>query len=133
MSRLFLSYSNRDKEIAVSFAEALRKRGHELTFDVESVVAGDNWRELLMEGLRQADGLVVLMAESSLSSQFVLSEIGAARAFASGSRESFIIPVALDGIEIPPVIQDLYVVQGESNNLEPVAAEVDAAILSHAA
>lgn len=131
MSRIFLSYSSRDKTTAVDFAEALRSLGHELVIDVDSLVAGDDWRDILMDGLQNADGLVILVTESSLNSPFVLSELGAARAFARASKDSFIVPVVLDGISIPAVIQDLLVVQGKSSDLKEIAVKVDAAIASH--
>jgi len=133
MAKLFLSYSSRDREVAHGLARQLRELGHELVLDVDALAPGDQWREVLLEGLRSADGLVVLISEHSLESQFVISEIGAARAFSRESGKTFIIPVIIGAIPIPAVVQDLFAIEAENLGVDDIALRIDQAIASHQA
>jgi hypothetical protein len=134
MSRVFISYNTRDSALAKKLSEKLRARGHELTIDIDSLVPGQDWRTTLMSSLKEADGLVVLLTENSLHSPFVLSEIGAARAFIQTSKKMFLLPVVVGGIEIPPVIGDLLAVRWDTSDaaaIDVVIDQLDKAISRH--
>lgn len=134
MSRIFISYNSRDSALAKQLSDKLRARGHELTIDVDSLVPGQDWRTTLMSSLREADGLIVLLTENSLHSPFVLSEIGAARAFIETSKKMFLLPVIVGGIDIPPVIEDLLAVRWNPSDavaIDAVIARLDKAISTH--
>ena len=133
MAKLFLSYSSRDRDVAYQLARQLRELGHDLVLDVDALAPGDHWREMLLEGLRSADGMVVLISKHALESQFVVSEIGAARAFSRESGKTFIIPVVLDDVPIPPVVQDLFAIESAGQTLEEIVFRIDQAIASHQA
>lgn len=128
MSNIYISYNHQDRKLASKISSGLKEKGHLITLDVESLTAGQEWRTILMDALKSADGVIVLITPSSLKSQFVLSEIGSARAFTQTSKNKFLIPVIFDDAPIPPVIQDIHSIIGDRNKIPEVVNQINQAI-----
>jgi len=136
MARFFLSYRVTERDEARLFQSALVKRGHEVAWDVDAMLVGSGWRDALMQSLASADAVVVLLTEQSMQSPMVISEVGAARAFATTEKRMALLPVILGLPEIPEFIQDLYVLTAKSTEpaeIERIAGEIDQAIAAHLA
>lgn len=131
MSRIFLSYSRHDQDTVLAVSQELKALGHEITVDVDSVQPGQDWRKVLANGLRASEVYVVFLSEQALASSFVLSEIGAARAYAEGSERMLMIPVVIDHVSLPSIIDDILVLS--AINLKPrvVAEKIDMAVSKH--
>ena len=130
MAKIYLSYNQNDRDFVIHVAGRLKEQGHEITIDIDAVTPGQNWRQALSEGLKSSDVFVVFLSERSLHSQFVLSEIGAARAYSEESDRMLLVPVIIDEINIPPVIQDLFVITAFDRDPVAVTQKVEAAIAS---
>lgn len=130
MAKIFVSYTQKDRAFVVQVAAALKDQGHEITVDVDSLSPGQNWRKTLADGLKASEVFVVFLSESSLASQSVLGEIGAARAYSEESDRMLFIPVLIDEIQIPNVVQDLLVVTAFDRNPVSVTQKIEAAIAS---
>lgn len=129
MARIYISHSHQDKELARNIADGLRESGNEIFIDSESLQAGSDWRSTLNESLKQSDVFLVLVTESSVNSQFVVSEIGAARAYVnSSSNEKLFIPIIFGQIDIPNVIQDIQAIFGDRNTVDEVISKIRQAI-----
>jgi hypothetical protein len=108
MSKIYISYSKIDESYALQFAEALRKVGHEILIDREFLQPGMAWQQSLSGSLKSADVFLVLITQNSMSSQYVMGEIGAARAYINSfPDQKLLIPVVSEDTEIPSVIQDI--------------------------
>jgi hypothetical protein len=118
----------------VAFARQLGERlnslGNEITVDVESLSVGQDWRTRLSDGLRNAEVFIVLISQSSIRSPSVLQEIGAARAYATESDRMLVIPILIDDISIPSVVQDILVLMAPERNLDEITAKIAASISS---
>jgi hypothetical protein len=128
MANLYISYNQRDREFVASIAERLKGQGHQLTLDVEALSPGQDWRRALTDGLKSSEVFIVFLSQNSLDSQFVLSEIGAARAYAAESDRMLMIPVIIDEIQIPAVIQDLHVIVVPNRDIEQIVERISTAI-----
>ena len=128
MAKIYLSYSHADRDFALELARTLRGLGHQLIIDVDTLQPGQDWRRALESGLRHSDVFVVLLSKESVSSQYVLSEIGAARAYAESSEGKALIPVILDQIQIPPVVADLMAIVSPKRNVEEVSESINRAV-----
>lgn len=82
----------------------LEAHGHEVKYDTNVLVAGDDWRKELSDALRSSDALVAIIAERN--SEFVCAEIGAARTYAV-SKGTLLIPIVVGDFKIPHFISDL--------------------------
>jgi hypothetical protein len=130
MARIFLSYSRSDVEFAQQLAERLVSLGNEITIDVESLSAGQDWRARLSDGLRNAEVFIVLLSRSSMSSPSVLQEIGAARAYAAESDRMLVIPVVIDDIPVPSIVQDIFVLRVLDRDFDDIVLRIEASISS---
>ncbi|NTU42048.1 MAG: toll/interleukin-1 receptor domain-containing protein [Nitrospirales bacterium] len=128
MAKIYLSHSNQDREIAAQFAEELRFAGHSVYLDVESIQPGIEWRKALSDALRAAEVILVLITPKSAASQFVMSEVGAARAYISSSSDKLLIPIVFERAEIPPVLLDIQAIFTDYNNLSQAITRVNEAI-----
>lgn len=125
MPSLFISYSNRDKEIVMLLVERLRGQDIDVWFDSNLLQGGDNWREVLDNALEKADGVLFLMTENSMRSEYVMAELGAAKAYARDkNRSKLILPVVYKLEEIPKLVMDLNVITWREDNLDEVIQRI---------
>lgn len=131
MAKIYISYSHADKQIVYSLAEKLRDRGHELIMDTEVMKAGVDFRKTLLSALKSSDGVLTLITENSLKSNYVLSEIGAARAFIDeSSNKKFLLPVIYGDIDIPNILLDIYCIRLNEHNYSESIELIDESISS---
>jgi hypothetical protein len=113
--------------------DALNRRGHNVFVDTDILDYGTEWGVGLMNALMGADGVVALLTTTSMQSQFVLSEVGAALAERRRDPTKFLIPV-IQGIGIPDVVRHLMVATLDTTDGPKFEAAVDAiskAVISH--
>jgi predicted nucleotide-binding protein len=91
MAKVFISHSYDDKALVNQIADALHKYGHEILIDTTILKPGDDIFETLMDALKSADALLVVLTENSIRSSNVLSEIGAGKVL-EGNKTFKIIP-----------------------------------------
>lgn len=129
MANIYISYQHTDADIVNRISEELRKRNHTILLDDSVLKVGQDWRKVLLESLRNADGVLVLISEQSLKSNYVVSEIGTARAYvAESANKKFIIPVIYGEIPIPNFIDDLYCIRLYDNAFEDTINKIDLSI-----
>lgn len=134
MATIFISYKLEDRELAAKIADELKEQGHTIKIDTEALVVGSAWRDTLMRALTESDALVALLTPRSLQSQFVVAEIGAARALGQTEGGLALFPLLVGDIEIPPFIQDLYVFRlraTDSQSVHLACMDVNRAVTAH--
>ena len=131
MAKIYISYSHADKTHVYRLTDELKKLGHEILMDTEVMKIGQDFRKTLLSALKSADGVLVFITKNSLNSKYVISELGAARAFVEEtSNKKFLIPVIYGNIEIPNIIQDLYCVLMDEENFDAAVELIDNSISS---
>lgn len=128
MANVYISYNQRDRDFVAAVAEQLKAQGHVLSLDIATIMPGQDWRHALTEGLKSSEIFIVFLSQNSLESQFVLSEIGAARAYAAESGRMLMIPIIIDEIRIPEVIQDLHAIIVPDRNIDQTVERISTAI-----
>jgi hypothetical protein len=132
MSRLHIAYRVFDQDKALELKKELERLKHSVSIDVDFLVAGIEWRRQLDEAFAVADFLVVLLSKNSIdekgviNSQWISADIGAAR-----FSKKIVLPVLLDGITFPELIDDIFGIRPESNSMAIAAAELSKAIEVH--
>jgi hypothetical protein len=135
MARIHLIENNKDIDLAKRFEQGLQ-RHHNVSWDINFLVPGQEWRRSLREAVLAADGLVALFAENSvrehsnvISSQWMAADIGAARAL-----RKFVIPVIIGAeVQIPALVDDIFVARAASTNdaaIKEAISQVEDAILT---
>ena len=95
MTRLFISYSRRDKAIADYIGAELRNRGADVFIDYQKLIAGENFIGRLGREIETRDFFVLLLSPRSVASKWVQAE--AAWALRC---ERPIIPVVLEPVSM---------------------------------
>ncbi|PAC26940.1 toll/interleukin-1 receptor domain-containing protein [Flectobacillus sp. BAB-3569] len=129
MANIYISYQHTDAEIVKQISGELVNRGHSILLDDSILKVGQDWRKVLLDSLKNADGVLVLITEHSLKSNYVVSEVGTARAYvAESANKKFIIPVIYGEIPIPNFIDDLYCIRLYKDTFEETIDKIDASI-----
>ena len=104
MADIFVSYSKRDRQIAVQLVALLESAGYSVWWD-SSLKPPDKFRDEIMERINQARAVVVIWTSASVNSDWVRAESGRAR------QQRKLLPVRsgdLDLCEIPLPFGELH-------------------------
>jgi hypothetical protein len=96
--------------------------------DSAELVPGTDWRATLTAALSQADIILVLLTPHSESSKWVMSEIGAARAYQQSRVDVALLPVLIGGVSLPPLLSDIQAIIALDTDIESITKQVLAAI-----
>jgi pSer/pThr/pTyr-binding forkhead associated (FHA) protein len=98
--RIFLSHASEDKRLARSIAATLRRQGWEPWLDESGIPGGSPWAASIQQALRSSSVVVLLITANSVSKEWVLDEITAAR-----NLRVPIIPAVLEHVRMPDGLQ----------------------------
>ncbi|MEK6302008.1 MAG: toll/interleukin-1 receptor domain-containing protein [Acidobacteriota bacterium] len=76
--KIFISYSHSDQAWAREFAKSMVDNGIDVWSDQNTLRAGASYSDVLEEGLRKSDAVVLLVTRESLGRPNLLFELGAA-------------------------------------------------------
>jgi hypothetical protein len=128
MARIYISYQRDDQPFVVELAQRLKNAGHTLTYDVDELSAGVDWRTALDTGLKTSEIFIVVVSKSTQRSQYVLAEVGAARAYALESGRMLLVPLIIDDTPPPLSIQDIHAIIQPDKNLDVIVPKIEGSI-----
>ncbi len=128
MAKIYISYQRTDQPFVMELAQRLKVAGHTLAYDVDTLSPGTDWRATLDQGLKSAEVFIVVISESTTKSQYVLAEVGAARAYAAESGRMLIVPVIIDESPPPLSLQDIHAIIQPDRNLDEISQKIETAI-----
>ena len=96
MADIFISYSRRDSEQALSLAERLRAAGMTVWIDQHGIEAATSWSKEIVDAIESSKAFVILLSRSSLLSENVVKELSIA-----SEAHRPIVPVELETVTIP--------------------------------
>jgi TolB-like protein/Tfp pilus assembly protein PilF len=96
MADIFISYSRRDSEQALSLAERLRASGMTVWIDQHGIEVATSWSKEIVDAIESSKVFVILLSRSSLASANVVKELS----IASEAGRS-VVPVDLEAVTIP--------------------------------
>jgi len=127
LTKVFLSYSIKDKTNAKRLAYYLERNGVTVWYDEFEIKLGQNIIEKIDKGLKESDYILILLSKDSLASKWVTYEI---RNFVNQNKK--IVTILLDDVEIPSYIMNSYTIDlresssiGFSNLLNYLKADLD--------
>ena len=118
MKDIFLSYASRDREQATIFVEALEKEGWTIWWD-QTLLAGQDYESKITEELKESKGVIVLLSNNSVNSEWVSAECS----YAMDRFKKPLLPVLLETVELPLRLFKLNAINltnwdGSTENLE---------------
>jgi adenylate cyclase len=100
MADIFISYSRRDSEQAMTLAERLRAAGASVWMDTASLAAADTWSGEIVHAIKECKTMIVLLSPDSVASHNVTKEVG----LASEKRKT-IIPIEVASCELSDAME----------------------------
>lgn len=128
MVKIYISYQHDDQPFVIALANRLEAAGHILTYDVNELSPGTDWRTALDVGLKTSEVFIVVLSKNTERSQYVLTEIGAARAYSLESNRMLLVPVIIDDMPPPLSIQDIHAIIRPDQNIDEIVQEIERAI-----
>jgi hypothetical protein len=77
---LFISYAQTGSEYAKKLTQALRGKGFDVFRDDETLIAGDNYADAILDVLKNAELVVFVVPKENGEGKNALYEVGAAKA-----------------------------------------------------
>jgi TolB-like protein len=96
MADIFISYSRKDSEQALSLAERLRASGMDVWIDQHGIEAATSWSKEIVDAIESSKAFIILLSRSSLLSNNVVKELSIA-----SEAHRVILPVELEAVTIP--------------------------------
>lgn len=93
MADIFISYSNKDRELTKKLAGALEDAGYSIWWDTK-ILGGRAFRKAIEEEINNAQCVIVVWSQHSVYSDFVVDEAGEAK-----KQGKPLLPVSFDGSE----------------------------------
>ena len=109
MAKIFLAYNSRDRSLARTIEDELKKHGHESVWGVDELIAGRGWGELMPQRLEIADAVIAILTPNSQDDRSIWCEVGAARVLAHTERRTAFLPVIVDLEEAPGYTGDIVI------------------------
>jgi sRNA-binding protein len=131
LASIFISYSHADKALAKALATQLEKRGLRVWIDEGELKIGDSLIERIATAITEIDFFLALVSQSSSQSNWCRKELALAVTGELGREGVKVLPVRVDGVEMPPALTDVFHLELDAGNVEEVADKIAAAIPQH--
>ncbi len=116
-SHIFLSYSRHNLALALQVRNALEDAGHAIWQDTTAIKGGAEWIKSIEDGIERAYAVVTVVTQESQASEWVTIEFLHAR-----RRNKLIVPIKVDGCEIPTMMLAMNVIHGHPDLQAGIAA-----------
>ena len=129
-SKIFLSYSSKDRQPVERLAEKLKAQGFEVWTDRE-ILPGEDWQSAIETALDQASVFLFILSENSLGSPWQELELGMALRSAVGQSKKTVIPVLLSGAD--PAALPFFLQNRQLIIIDPAEEEQAVALIAQTA
>ncbi|WLR98369.1 toll/interleukin-1 receptor domain-containing protein [Shinella sumterensis] len=102
----FLSHSSVDKPFIRQLAADLTANNINVWLDEQKIRVGESIPERVAQGLAESDFFLIAISEHSVASQWVQKELNNALVNEVQRRKVHILPLKLDGSQVPQIIAD---------------------------
>jgi hypothetical protein len=133
VARVFISYSHEDQEFVLALVERLQERGLNVRFDRVVLQVGDSLIRTLAQEISEGDFLVAVVSPDSVSSDWCQTELALARTQGINERRVKVLPIRYRGARMPPVLDDVFWADADTDDVTTVAQKLAAAIRTHQA
>ena len=118
--KYFVSYSRQDSEIVKKIALDLKVKYMDVWLDQVDIPVGTKWDTCIEHALTEAEGFILMLSTSSVSSDNVMDEVNFAI-----TKGKHIIPVLLDDCEVPFRIARIQMIDSRGDYDKCIEAIVD--------
>ena len=100
MADIFISYSRKDTELALTLTEKLTGEGYSVWIDQGGIYGASNWSSEIVEAINSCSTVVFLISHDSVSSDNVAREIHLA-----SEKKKHLLPVVITEVTLPVIFE----------------------------
>lgn len=115
--KIFISYSHRDKNIAENFYHQLKDNGFDVFWD-NNILTGSNWGNSIQDNIIDADVVVLIVTENSITSKTFLTEAMMAVGYNKIKTNPRLFPYVSRNVPIPDFLQSIMCIIGTDSILD---------------
>lgn len=101
MSKIFISYSHKDKQQVQNIVKKIKDAGHDIWIDESRLSISDAISSAIQKNIQNSDYVIVFLSSNSVDSKWVRQEIYEALYQELKNRELKLIPCLIDDCEFP--------------------------------
>lgn len=124
MAKIYISYNNKDHNIAQKISDELKTADHEILIDVDTLLPGEDITSTLFNALRKSEIMIVIITKNSINSKWVQNEIGAALSYTAERPNFGFFPIVIGDAVIPDSIKHKLYIQGSESDIDNIAKQV---------
>jgi hypothetical protein len=106
MEKIFISHSSKDKDFVDKLIAELEHLKLDFWYDKWEIKTGDSILDKLSDGLSKADGVLIVLSENSIKSNWVKEELKIALNKRISNEKIKILPIRIDNCDIPIFLSD---------------------------
>jgi len=116
--KIFLSYSEKDRQLAESIIQGLVEQGHIIIHpEIEFSSSNKMLEERLKKIIKDADILLIIYTENTKDSYWINYEYGVFNEYVNENPNKAVIPIYFDNVIIPFEFFNLLQIKGVRNNI----------------
>ena len=133
VASVFISYQHADKRLAAGLQDGLEKLGYFVWRDEGELRVGDSIVERVTAALDEIDFVVALVSADSVMSPWCQKEVSLAMTGEIAQRGVKVLPVRIDGVEMPPSLKDKLYIEVRGDDISEATGRLAASIRRHLA
>lgn len=131
MASAFISYAHEDQEFVLALVEHLQGQGLDISYDRVVLQIGDSLIQTISRVIAEGDFLIAIVSPDSVESGWCRRELSLAATQGINERRVKVLPVKFRGATMPPMLQDIYWADADTDSIETIARRLTAAIRAH--
>jgi hypothetical protein len=131
IASVFVSYSHHDRGLAREIEERLDAAGYRVWIDDGELHGGDSIITSVADAIDQVDFLVALVSDHSVGSPWCRKELALAMTGEISQKGITVIPLRVNGTQMPPTLADKKYVAVAAGNLDASVAALVRDMQSH--
>ncbi|MDN5204234.1 toll/interleukin-1 receptor domain-containing protein [Fulvivirgaceae bacterium BMA10] len=104
LGKVFISHSSIDKPFVDKIVKDLTQRKIPVWYDKFDIKLGESIPDKINKGIRDSKYFIIVLSKNSVSSKWVNEELNAALMKQINSKGTFVLPIVIEEIEIPPLL-----------------------------
>jgi hypothetical protein len=124
----FVSYAHEDQELVLALIERLQNQGLDVRYDQVVLQIGDSLIRVISQEISDGDFLIAIVSPDSVESEWCQKELALAETQGINEHRVKVLPVRFRGVEMPPMLHDIYWADADRDDVETLARRLAAAI-----
>lgn len=121
MTKVFISYSKKDRPFVIELEKFLASEGIEVWRDEKNLQVGDLIVDTISTAIESSDYIIAVLSKSSVNSKWVERELSWATIKEQEHGKVLVLPIVIEECDIPFYLKDKHFIKFEFETSEPLS------------